>query len=109
MGARNKIIIAPFLKVSAMALFPFILIRDKRMVDDVVLINHERIHLRQQAELLVIPFYVLYLLNYLFNLFVYRNHHKAYMRIVFEREAYANEADAGYIKHRKWQAWRRYF
>lgn len=92
-----------------MALFPFILIRDKGMVDDAVLINHERIHLRQQAELLVIPFYVLYLLNYLFNLFVYRNHHKAYMRIVFEREAYANEADTAYLKHRKWQAWCSYF
>ncbi|MFA6248994.1 MAG: hypothetical protein WC615_18780 [Mucilaginibacter sp.] len=109
MGAGNKIIVAPFLKVNAMALFPFILIRDKRMADDVMLINHERIHLRQQAELLVIPFYVLYLLNYLLNLLVYRNHHKAYMHIVFEREAYANEANTAYLKHRKWQAWGSYF
>lgn len=92
-----------------MALFPFILVRDKRMADDAILINHERIHLRQQAELLVIPFYVLYLLIYLFNLFVYRKHHKAYMNIVFEREAYDKEADIKYLERRKWQAWRSYF
>lgn len=92
-----------------MALFPFILIKERRMAGDAILINHERIHLRQQAELLVIPFYLLYLLNYLFNLLVYRSHHKAYIHIVFEREAYANEANIGYLEHRKWQAWRRYF
>jgi hypothetical protein len=109
MGAGYKIIIAPFLMVNAMALFPFILIKDKRMANDAVLINHERIHLRQQAELMVIPFYVLYLLIYLFNLLIYRNHHKAYMQIVFEREAYANEADSYYLKRRKWQGWRSYF
>lgn len=109
MGAGYKIIIAPFLKVSAMALFPFILIKEKGMAGDAVLINHERIHLRQQAELLVIPFYLLYLLNYLFNLLMYRSHHKAYIHIVFEREAYANETNIDYLKQRKWQAWRRYF
>lgn len=109
MGAGYKIIVAPFLKADAMALFPFILVKEKRMADDAVLLNHERIHLRQQAELLVIPFYLLYLLNYLYNLLIYRSHHQAYMHIVFEREAYANEADIGYLKHRKWQAWRRYF
>jgi hypothetical protein len=109
MGAGYKIIIAPFLKVNAMALFPFILVKEEGMAGDTVLINHERIHLRQQAELLVIPFYILYLLNYLFNLLIYRSHHQAYMQIVFEREAYANEADTDYLKQRKWQAWRRYF
>ena len=92
-----------------MALFPFILIKEKGMAGDAVLINHERIHLRQQAELLVIPFYLLYLLNYLFNLLMYRSHHKAYIHIVFEREAYANETNIDYLKQRKWQAWRRYF
>lgn len=37
-------------------LFPFIVLRQSRMKDDPVLINHEKIHLRQQLELLVIPF-----------------------------------------------------
>lgn len=109
MAAGYKIIVAPFLKVSGMALYPFILLQNKRLLTDVVMINHERIHLRQQAELLVIPFYVLYLLNYLVNIAIYRNHNKAYLNIVFEREAYAKEADMDYLKQRQWFSWMRYF
>jgi hypothetical protein len=105
----KRIIITPFLKVSGMALFPFILLKDKAAVNDALLINHERIHLRQQAELLVIPFYVLYLLNYLFNLLIYRSHYNAYLNIAFEREAYAHEADLGYLARRKWYSWCRFF
>jgi len=41
---------------AAMAIFPFILLHDKKMKENKVLINHERIHLRQQVELLVVPF-----------------------------------------------------
>lgn len=91
-----------------MALFPVILLSDAKDVSDAALINHEKIHLRQQAELLVIPFYLLYLLNYLFNLARYRQHHKAYMHICFEREAYQNETNQNYLLTRKWFSWRRY-
>lgn len=97
------------MKVSGMALFPFILVQSERLKHDKVVIDHESIHIRQQAELLVLPFYLLYLLNYLVNLVVYRHHNKAYMNIVFEREAYANEADPAYLKQRKWYNWCRYF
>ena len=50
---------------TAMAVFPFILLRESRFGEDQVLINHEKIHLRQQAELLVIPFYIWYCIEYL--------------------------------------------
>jgi hypothetical protein len=103
------VIILPFLRVSGMALFPFILVNSKQMANDRMVIHHEKIHLRQQAELLVIPFYVLYLINYLVNLVFYRDHDKAYFNIVFEREAYANEANEKYLKYRNWYNWRRYF
>lgn len=92
-----------------MALFPFILLKSKNLADDAIIVNHERIHLRQQAELLVIPFYVLYLINYLVNLIRYKNHETAYLQIVFEREAYANEAKMNYLQSRKWNSWIRYF
>jgi hypothetical protein len=105
----KRIIVVPFLKVSGMALYPFILVNDKAAVNDPILINHERIHLRQQAELLVLPFYVLYLLNYVLNRFIYRHHHEAYMHIAFEREAYANETDLGYLARRPWYSWWRFF
>lgn len=91
-----------------MALYPFILIKHKRQKHDQVLINHERIHLRQQIELLVIPFYILYLANYLINLIKYRNHTRAYFNIAFEKEAYAHDQNLNYLKNRKFFAWIKY-
>ena len=63
--------------------------------------NHEKIHLRQQLELLVIPFYLLYLINYIINLVGYKKHYLAYLNICFEREAYRYESDFLYLKKRK--------
>ena len=95
------ILVTRFVPYSAMALYPFILVKREEMKQDSVLINHERIHHRQQLELLIVPFYVLYGINYLYNLMRYRNHYKAYHQIVFEREAFAMDKDTGYLKHRK--------
>ena len=93
---------------NAMAIFPFILLKDKHQKADPVLINHERIHLRQQLELLILPFYLLYLFNYLLNLLRYKNHHRAYFNIVFEREAYTCERKPDYLKTRRFFAWLKY-
>lgn len=92
----------------AMAIFPFILLKHKRQKSDSVLVNHERIHLRQQLELLVLPFYLLYLLNYLVLLLKYKKHYQAYFNIVFEKEAYASQNDLNYLKRRKFFSWLRY-
>jgi hypothetical protein len=100
------VIIAPFLKVDGMAVYPLILVRNKTLKLDEVLIRHETIHLKQAEELLVIPFYLLYLANYLINLKKYRRHHIAYMQIMFEREAYRYEKQEGYLKSRIFWAWR---
>ena len=91
-----------------MAIFPFILLRNRRQKDNAVLVNHERIHLRQQLELLIFPFYLLYLLNYLVLLIKYKNHYQAYFNIVFEKEAYAAEQDLNYLRRRKLFSWLRY-
>ncbi|KQB99233.1 hypothetical protein [Pedobacter sp. Hv1] len=93
------------LPANAMALFPFILIKKQEQKNDPVLINHEKIHLRQQLEMLILPFYVFYLLNYFINLLRYRNHDRAYFNISFEREAYHYEADLNYLSERKWLKW----
>lgn len=101
------IIFAPFLRVHGMALYPFILVRNREDLTNPVLINHERIHLRQQLELLVIPFYLWYLINYTVNLYKYRNHYQAYLHISFEREAYWHESDLAYLTKRKpWSFWK---
>jgi len=83
------------------ALWPFIVVKDSFLKEDASFINHERIHLRQQAELLVLPFYIIYLLEYVVRLIQYRNSEQAYRNISFEREAYCNESDLAYLKNRK--------
>ena len=100
-----KVIHLPLLKVDGMALFPFILVRKAAHKTNPVLINHEKIHLAQQMELLIIPFYMLYLAHYILNLVRYREHDKAYRNIVFEREAYRMESRPGYLKSRRFWAW----
>jgi len=93
------------LPAQGMALYPFILIKDEHRKEDVVLINHEKIHLRQQLELAIIPFYLFYLINYLINVFRYKNHHLAYVNILFEREAYKHERNLTYLRFRKFCEW----
>ena len=107
---RIPFIIVPFpllINYDAMAVFPFIFVKRNDYRHDVVLINHEKIHLAQQLEMLLIPFYVLYFGHYLFNLLKYRNHDEAYQNICFEQEAYTHEMDLNYLKRRKfWNFWR---
>ncbi len=105
---RYPVVVVPALKVSGMALFPFILVKNKAFVTDKALINHERIHLKQQAEMLLLPFYLAYILNYLINLCRYKSHTEAYLNIVFEREAYQNERNLNYLKQRGFWFWRFY-
>jgi len=92
-----------------MALFPFILTRYKRLPYNSRLVLHERIHIRQQIELLIIPFYLVYLINYLVNFLQYRNHRQAYLNIVFEKEAYANDHNEVYLQKRPLWAFINYF
>ncbi|MBL7885828.1 MAG: hypothetical protein JNJ52_03710 [Flavobacterium sp.] len=80
--------------------FPFVFIASKSDKLNKVFINHERIHLRQQLELLVVPFYIWYGIEFGIRLLQYKNRKKAYYNISFEREAYANEKDFDYLKER---------
>ena len=83
-----------------LAVFPFVFVKYSLDKKNLVFVNHERIHLRQQLELLIIPFFVLYFLEFFLRLIQYRNVDLAYRNISFEREAYANEKDLDYLKNR---------
>jgi hypothetical protein len=90
-----------------LTVFPFVLLRTRTAANDLVLMNHERIHLRQQLELFVLPFFVIYGLDYVVKLIRYRDRNVAYRNVVFEREAYENENDLDYLKSRSfWRFWR---
>ncbi len=84
-----------------MAIFPFVFLREMKFKDDQTLVNHERIHFRQQIEMLIIFFYPVYLLNFILNLIRYGKWNKAYREIIFEREAYSKESDLIYLSKRK--------
>lgn len=99
---ENKII--PFGGYAAITLFPFIFVREGRGSE--VTMNHERIHGRQQIEMLLIPFFLLYVVEWAVKLFV--GNGNAYRRISFEREAYENEEDMSYLSNRKPYAWIKY-
>lgn len=91
-----------------MTLWPFLLVQHKAKKMDAVFMNHERIHARQQQELLIIPFFLWYAVEFLF-LRLTRTHAQAYRSIVFEREAYAMEHDLDYLKNRKWYRFIRFY
>ena len=83
-----------------LALFPFVFVKYSLDKENPVFINHERIHLRQQLELLVFPFFIWYLMEFLLRLIQYGNMDLAYRNISFEREAYTNEKDFNYLRKR---------
>ncbi|WP_222981532.1 hypothetical protein [Flagellimonas meishanensis] len=84
-----------------LSLWPFIILKEDSLKTDEVLINHERIHLKQQRELLIVPFYIWYILEWLFRTLLYLDSYRAYQNISFEREAYAHERDMVYLSQRK--------
>ena len=94
-----------FISIRAITLWPWIIFRDE---PDDVTVNHERIHIRQQAELLIIPFYVLYAGFWLFNKAKGQTNSEAYRNIPFEKEAYDNEGNWNYLLNRKWFSWKNY-
>ncbi len=64
-------------------------------------LNHELIHAAQQRELLYLPFFIWYGLEWLVLYFKYRDGMEAYLNIRFEKEAYRHQADLLYLKNRK--------
>lgn len=91
-----------------MVLWPFIIVRSQSQLKDAVFINHERIHLRQQIEMLVLPFYIWYGVEFLLRWKQLKDKKKAYLNISFEREAYQNEKDPHYIKQRSFWSFYKY-
>lgn len=64
-------------------------------------INHELIHSAQMRELLYIPFYVVYLIEWILRLIQCKGRfYEAYRNISFEKEAYRHGDNPDYLKHR---------
>ncbi len=94
-----------FLWVDGLALYPFVILKSPN--PSASLLNHERIHLRQQLEMGLLLFYVWYVLEFLLRYVKYKNKYLAYRNISFEREAYNHDEHLDYLKGRKfWNFWK---
>lgn len=104
-------VLSIFMKIGGIALFPVVILREKYRdsQDDFwqkrakQVINHESIHFQQAIELGVLPFYLVYVLEWLLKLPFYGA--QAYENISFEREAYGNDEDLEYLKNRVRYNW----
>lgn len=98
-----------FNRANAVALWPFVIVKRKEDSLNTRLINHERIHIRQQLELFILPFYILYLSEYIYHRIKGNDHLQSYLHISFEKEAYQNDNNKDYLLGRPWWAWRGYY
>ncbi len=85
----------------AITVFPFIIVRSKEELFP-WLVMHERIHIRQQLELLCVGALVLFIIETLYGRFVLGlSEHENYLYFSLEQEAYRNQHDSNYLKNRK--------
>jgi hypothetical protein len=83
-----------------MAFFPFLFVSDIQYAEP-WLINHELIHFRQQIETLFIGVVILSFLERLYARFVLKQTKlERYLYAASEQEAYRNQNDPDYLKHR---------
>lgn len=75
-------------------------------------INHESIHTQQMKELLYIPFYIWYIIEYIIKLILCitkKDHFTiAYYSVCFEQEAKLNTYNLEYLNSRKKYNWLKY-
>jgi hypothetical protein len=74
---------------------------------NIITLNHEKIHWKQQLEMLVIPFYLWYIIELLLRR-INKSHYESYMSLAFEREAYNHQHDLSYLSKRKPYSWFKY-
>ena len=101
-NSRIPALLSWFINIRAITLYPFIIFRDE---PDIETINHERIHILQQKELLVIFFYLLYGFFWIKNKLKGESNLEAYLNIPFEKEAYEKADNPVYILNRNRFSW----
>lgn len=92
-----------FIYVGAITLFPFIIVRSE--YNNQITINHEKIHIEQQKELLIVFFYVLYVYYWIKGKVKGLSNEAAYLQIPFEQEAYRKQYDSKYLEQRNTWDW----
>lgn len=85
----------------AITLWPFgIYFSEEKFIQNKRILNHEKIHWRQQEEMLGIFFYLWYFIEWIIRI-ITPPWKTAYKDISFEREAKKNERNFDYLNSRK--------
>lgn len=94
---------------NAMCVWPILFIKPGTDLSGCgITLNHERIHARQQLEMLWLFFFLWYGVEFIVRLVQHRDRHKAYLALSHEKEAFNNDEDLDYLGRRKAYAWMRY-
>ncbi len=99
-----KVIASKFLPLkgfTAINLFGIVVARRECMPLSKRTLHHEAIHSQQIKELLFVGFYIWYIVEWVSRLLYIKNFKKAYRAISFEKEAFENDANTGYLENRK--------
>ena len=108
-GDRVPRLFSCFYPVAGVTLWPFIFVSSTVPPDSMrVMVNHERIHICQANEMLVVFFYLQWVAEFLIGLCRYGSAEEAYLHISLECEAHSNEEDMSYCTARRLFGWRFY-
>lgn len=104
---RNNII--PFKGYKLLNFFGLIFARGNANITKEDL-NHEKIHTAQMKEMLYVPFYLWYIIEYLIISIknINKSQNDRYHDISFEEEAYAHQNDLEYLNNRRHYEWLKY-
>lgn len=116
---NTPIIISPFIcKITAVlfgvpiggvTLFPFIFVRDKKILNNHDYINHESIHIRQYLETLIFVLIIITVVQYVYARYIKKMPKwEAYYFLSGEQEAHQNDTNKNYLRERKFGSYYKY-
>ena len=98
-----------WLGLKGLAIWPVVFVEASALTvkrNPTVILLHESIHIAQQQECGVLPFYLLYIVEESCRALLFRQGYaRAYFSISFEQEAYAHERKSTYLRRRRPFAW----
>ena len=95
--------------IGGVTLFPFIIVRDNKILNNADYIRHESIHIYQCLETFILGIYIIGGLQYLYaRLALRKNKLEAYYYMSHEQEAHQNDHNLNYLKNRKWFSYYKY-
>jgi len=93
----------------AAACWPLLIVKDEKGIA-VWVMNHEKIHLRQQLSLLIVGSLVLWIIEYIHGrIFLRLSAYETYLHMSGEQEAYLNQNNFNYLQERRLFAQFHYF